>query len=79
MISVKNDSYKPGKSRFGVQFGHFSARPLNRPVTADVNNSRIWKRTPTWRLFSVSSFYGDLGKHNRAPTMLLVCVELDEI
>ena len=26
-----------------------------------------------------SNFYGDLGKHNHAPTMLLVCVESDEM
>ena len=25
------------------------------------------------------SFYGDLGKHSHAPTMLLVCVELNEM
>ena len=45
--------------------------------------STIWKRTPTWWVFSVfgdySSFYGDLGQHNDAPTMLLVCVESDKM
>ena len=35
-----------------------------------------------YQVFSVlgdRSFYGDLGKHNHAPTMLLVCVESNKM
>ena len=53
-----------------------------RPLAHDVIVSRIRTGTPTCRLFCVrgdSSFYGGLGKRSHAPTMPLVCVELNEM
>ena len=55
---------------------------MYRPVAADVIISRIRTGMPTWRLFCVcgdSSFYDDLGKRSHAPTVLIVCVELNEM